>query len=164
MGVLLYSTNAWITWEIKRRYYNDTHFVWCSEYFDPEAKGVDHSASLIPMSSSPAEIYRRLENEANTDDRRPEQIQRVRAGMTRAVTNWRSDDEITEEDYQEIIELLNSPGNRKFRPVVYLIPRANIVGGRIELVPPGERAGDGQEYRITDLKGDEFDWMRYRNA
>ena len=164
MGQLLYSTNAWITWYIKNHYYNDVHYVWCSEYFDPEAEGMDHPASLIPVSSSPAEIYRRLEADVRSEDNHSESISRVRSAMTAAATRWLRDDEISQESYEEIISLLDVRGFKSFRPMIYLIPKVAMSPGQIEAVPAGERAGADPEFRISALKGSEFDLIRIRNA
>ena len=164
MGLLLYSTNAWITWHIKKVFYNDVHYVWCSEYFDPQAQGVDHAASLIPVSSSPAEIYRRLEADIKSEDKHSETISRVRSSMIVAATRWWNDSEISEESYQEIISLVEMSGFKSFRPMIYVIPKSAVKADRIEVVPIEKRAGVGPEYRIADLQGSEFDLIRIRNV
>lgn len=164
MGLLLYSTNAWITWHIKMTFYDDVHFVWCSEYFDPQAQGVDHPASLIPVSSSPAEIYRRLEADIKSEDKHSETISRVRSSMTAAATRWWNASEISEESYQEIISLLEISGFKSFRPMIYVIPKSAVKEDRIETVPPEERAGAGPECKIAALQGSEFDLIRIRNV
>ena len=160
MGLLLYSTNAWITWHIKKTFYDDVHYVWCSEYFDPQAQGVDHAASLIPVSSSPAEIYRRLEADIKSEDTHSESISRIRSSMTAAATRWLNDSKISQESYEEIISLLEISGFKDFRPMIYVIPKSAVKADQIEAVPPEERAGAGPEYRIATLQGSEFDLIR----
>lgn len=164
MGLLLYSTNAWITWHIKKMFYDDVHYVWCSEYFDPQAQGVDHSASLIPVSSSPAEIYRRLEADIKSEDTHSESISRIRSSMIAVATRWSNNNEISEESYQEIVSLLEISTFKSFRPMIYVIPKSAVSADRIEAVPMEERAGAGPEYRIAALRGSEFDLIRIRNV
>lgn len=162
-GPLLYSTNAWITWHIKHTWNNDSHYVWCSEYFDPSAYGRDHAASLIPVSSSPAAIYERLQEDVATRDNHSDLIERIRAAMLKAATDWRGSGSIDEKSYQEIVELLMRADIGAFRPVIYVIPR-ELIDSRVVEVDMKRRAGAGPEHLIEDLKGAEFDFIRIRHA
>jgi len=47
-----------------------------------------------------------------------------------------------------------------WRPLLYVIPRA-IVASRLQAVPACRRAGRGDEYVMSDLKGSEFDIIEY---
>jgi hypothetical protein len=46
-GLLLYSTNLWITLEIGRAYRHGKYTVWCSEYYNPGHAGAASADAMI---------------------------------------------------------------------------------------------------------------------
>jgi hypothetical protein len=69
---------------------------------------------------------------------------------------WEVQGEISTEDKEEIVYMVDNASFDDWRPLLYVIPRL-VVQPRIRLVPPGQRASFGPEYIITDLQRSEFD-------
>jgi len=85
----------------------------------------------------------------------------MRAGITSRTEQWRRDGEITDAVANEILTITQDPSLSVWRPLLYIIPKAGIDASRVELVPIGERAGLGDEFRIRDLRGTEFDKVTF---
>ena len=84
-----------------------------------------------------------------------------RTKLLNLATNWLSKKEISTHDFAEISRLLEQNDVDLWRPLLYVIPRTSILLPRIEHVPPADRANTGMEYRIADLKNDEFDVVAF---
>jgi hypothetical protein len=163
MSLCYFSTNPWIKWYICNRWRGDVHFVWCSEVFDPRTVGTDHYGSLIPPTSSPCAIYKDLAAAIRPGvvDRHNSKIVEMRASISARTERWRLDGEISDATADEILTIIQDRNFSIWRPQLYIIPKAGIDPSRIELVPIGERAGLGDEFRIRDLRGTEFDKVAF---
>ena len=67
-SLLLYSVNPYLKYHIHQKYRGDTHFVWCSEYFDSRKLGGFSAGSLIPPSSNPGSLYEDLKEAVESED------------------------------------------------------------------------------------------------
>jgi hypothetical protein len=161
MALYYFSTNPWIKWYICNRWRGDVHFVWCSEVFDPSSKGASHYGSLIPPTSSPCAIYKDLAAAVRGRDRHNAKIVAHIASISARAEKWRADGEITDAVANEILAIVNRGDFDIWRPMLYIIPCAAIAAARVELVPIAERAGLGDEFRIKDLKGAEFEGIMF---
>ncbi|WP_080055308.1 hypothetical protein [Spirosoma aerolatum] len=151
----LYSVNCYIKYYIQKVYYNDIHFVWCSDQYDSRKEPAHSPSSLVPPTSNPAEIYNDLKEAVRRGDRHNYKILEQRTNLKNYAAKSASNGTITDDQRDEIIYLADSDLNDIWRPLVYVIPKAAVLS-RIELVPLAQRAGMGPEYRIKDLKGTEF--------
>ena len=160
-GPVLYSTNALLKYMVCKRYRNDRHHVWCSPCFDSSTRGEYDFHRLIPPSSSPADIYRRLLEDVVRNDEHSYKIAEQRASLSKLALDWSRTAEINEATAQEIIGLADLAKIDLWRPLIYVIPRTTVES-KMSLVPLKDRAGPGPEYIIADLCGSEFDRIELR--
>jgi hypothetical protein len=162
MGLCYFSTNPWFKWYVCHKWRGDIHFVLCSDVFDPRTVGAEHHGSLIPPTSSPCAIYKDLADAVRPNaDIHNAKIITQKAGITARAEQWRSAGEISDAVANEILGILQGGDRSIWRPLLYVIPKSAIDPARVELVPFAERAGIGDEFRIRDLRGNEFDWITF---
>ena len=89
-------------------------------------------------------------------DRHPTKINEQKLSLSSLAVQWREAKEITDEEAQEIIYMLDNSESALWKPLLYVIPKT-LVTDRLKLVPVAKRASFGLEYVITDLKRIEFD-------
>lgn len=82
----------------------------------------------IPPSSSPAEIYHRLQADAARGDRHSDAIERNIAGIRLGAEARRKQGLIGREEEEEILTGLDNAERREFRPVLYVIPFEQVKG------------------------------------
>jgi hypothetical protein len=156
MRQLLYSTNVYLKLLIQEKYYDDMHFVWCSEYFDCQAAPKYSSSTLVAPSSNPASIYKELLRDVNGKDKHSAKITAQKTSfVARAIENFNKGI-ITVQQKEEIIFMVDDSPFEYWRPLLYVVPTEPIKD-RLALVPINQRAGFGDEYIIKDLKRNEFD-------
>jgi hypothetical protein len=153
---LLFSTNTWMKFFVQEQYRDRRHFVWCSSTFDSEKLSAYSSGRLLPPSSNPAEIYRQLQKDVIGQDHHSYKISQQKAVLTELAGTWLYNGEISKEQAEEIAYLLSHASFTSWRPLLYVIPW-DKVRTRVQLVPMDQRAGPAEEYRISDLHGDEFE-------
>jgi hypothetical protein len=159
-SLLLYSTNPWITYEIVQKYRGGKFYVWCSEYYDPRTAALASSAAMIAPSSSPKGIFDTLANDCHHEDSHSFLIQQYKKTFRRLAKTWYSKGEIDKTQMQEIIATINSKSWNIWRPVLFLIPKANIIpSSRIMQVEAKSRAAYGQEFKILELDKSEFEMI-----
>lgn len=154
--LFLYSTNVYMKYLVQETYRGGKHYVWCSEYFDPMKHSSYGAAYGIPVSSSPAHIYRRLKEDCDSGDTHSAAIKSQRDGIITRAGGWFANGEITKQQLEDITFMAQNSRTQDWRPVIYVI-RSDLVAARLEPVAASERAGVGMEYRITDLTREEFD-------
>lgn len=153
---VLYSTNVYLKLLIQERFYNDIHYVWCSEVFDSNTQPLYSVGSLVPPSASPADIYRRLKQDVKARDRGSTKIAEQKAQFEARAIKGAQDGNITESAKDDIIYMVKHADWHFWRPLLYVIPAAPVAA-RMQLVPMENRAGFGDEYIIPDLSRPEFD-------
>lgn len=158
----LYSTNVWMKYAIHQKYRNDTHYVWCSELFDSRTASSFSLGSLVPASANPVDIYRELKRDVQSKDSHSAKITAQKASLSTLAVKWAAAKEITEEQKEDIILMVDKATFDEWRPLLYVIPRgAAIIPPRLQTVPVGQRAGLGEEYIIKDLQGTEFEIVEF---
>ena len=153
----LYSTVTYMKFCIQRDYRSDVHYVWCSEHFDSKTLGRYTSGSGIARSSDPAAIYRELAQDVATGDLHSAKIASQRTTLKKLANDWFGAREITKEQQEEIVYWVDHAPVQEWRPLLYLIPRRLVAGGRLKLVPIRERASKEKEYIIQNLQRSEFE-------
>jgi len=151
--ILLYSANSSLARLISDRYYGDRHYVWCSPYF-----GFDQTLGSLRQaaSSTPIAIYKEFLKAVRTSDGHNAQIKQNRAGLLKGAYEKHRRGVISDEDRDEIAELVELANIGSFAPLIYVIPyhlvekKAKKVGIR-DLASP-----TSIEYRIEELDHDEF--------
>lgn len=157
MPPLLYSTNAFLKYQINTRYRNGKHYVWCGETFDSSKVSRYHPAALTAPSSDPCAIYKRLREDVQHQDRHSEKIRDQKASYLTLAVKWRDAGEISPDDCQEIAYMVEHAPFDSWRPLIYVFPR-QLVASRLQLVDPAQRASIGvPEYIVPDLSDGEFD-------
>jgi hypothetical protein len=151
----LYSTNTFLKYRIIENYRGRVHHVWASEHCDPKHAPSYSEASLVPPSSSPAEIYRELKRDVTAQDFHSAKITAQRVSLKRLAIKWEKTGEITKEEKTDIIYRVDHAPFEQWRPLLFVIPRGPVEH-RLRLVPIKERAGFGPEYIIPDLIKSEF--------
>jgi len=155
-GLLLYSTNVALKHHIQQSFRGDVHYVWCSESFDPTAENRYTAGGMVPPSSSPFAIYRRLKEAVQRNDTHDDKIEAQRGSFMKLAVDWHAAGEITEEQRVDIHYMATTAPLTHWRPLVYVIPR-HLVEARLQRVPVSKAAGLGPEFIIPDLRGNEFD-------
>lgn len=156
----LYSTNPFLKYHFQEKHRKSVHYVWCSEVFDSQREGAYSLGAVVPSSSNPAELYRRLKRDVESEDRHSSLLTEKRASLVSVASNWRTAGHISPSDLEDILfQIANSPtGN--WRPLLYVIPR-EIVASRLLPVQAIARAGLGDEFIIPDLMRAEFDVLEW---
>ena len=145
---LLYSTVTTLAYKIAKEYYNNVHYVWCTDSFD---------ALLQPGTSNPRTLCSRYLEQIITQDRHATEIKNNKAGILKGATSKLREGIITVEQYDEIKIKVNYAPMEEFYPVVYLIDK-RTVKKRLKIVNPNDKASDASiEYIIADLKRNEFE-------
>lgn len=158
---LLYSTNVYLKYHIQREYRGGSHFAWCSETFDSSKAGAYTKVALVPPSANPADIYRDLAKAVKMQDTHNAKITSQKATLTTLALGWATNGEITDDQKDEIIYMVERAGFEMWRPMLYIVPRTASIEARWRAVPMAKRAGFGPEYIIEDLREDEFDVIEF---
>lgn len=160
--VVLYSTNTWLAFNIAEKFFGGEHYVWCTPYFDAEA--ADPRRYTVAPTSSPKDIYLNLYKEATRGDRHSSKIEDVRVGLLKGAALKREAHIITEEQEKDIASIVSSAERNDFRPLLYIIPFAEVAT-KIKKVPITERAHPlSNEYIIESLPNSLFDAIEFQLA
>ena len=159
-GPFLYSTNVFLKLLIQEKYMKDTHYIWCSEYFDSNTNGRHSFAACVGASSNPASIYKDLHAAVISGDLHCSKIVAQRAGFKKLAQEWFSVGKITENDRDDIFYLADNSSITYWRPLLYVVSRP-LVESRLTTVPARERASIGNEFIIKDLSRTEFDVIEF---
>lgn len=153
--LLLYSTGTMLSYRINKEYYQNIHYVWCTEAFD---------ARLQPGTSNPRTLCTRYLEQILKNDRHATEINNNKAGILKGASVKLKQGIITQKQHDEIAARIAYAGNEDFYPVVYLINK-KAVKSRMKIVEPCDAASDSSvEYIIEDLKGNEFEIIRIKDV
>lgn len=151
---LLYSTCTSLAYKIAKEYYNNVHYVWCTESFD---------AALQPGTSNPRTLCTRYLEQILKNDRHATEISNNKAGILKGAAEKLKQGIITKEQHEEISARVAFATNEEFYPVVYLINK-RLVKKRLKVVDANDAASNSSiEYIITDLQRNEFELIRIRD-
>jgi hypothetical protein len=156
--LILYSASTWLAYSIAERFYG-VHYAWCTAFYD----GITAPRHFnIPPTSSPAEIYRNLEEETRRGDLHSDTLKRNAAGILRGAKAKLRVGEITAAQHREIKDVVAKAKIPDFRPVLYVIPFDRL-GRKVPEVPVSLRAHPlSLEYRVEDLRSGCFDVLEIR--
>lgn len=151
---ILYSTGTLLAYNIAKDYYNNIHYVWCTESFD---------AALQPGTSNPRTLCSRYLDQIIKKDRHAIEINNNKAGILKGASAKLKQGIITDEQYHEISLKVRFSCPEDFYPVIYLINK-KAVKGKLKVVNPDDKASDTSiEYIIDDLKRNEFELIRIKD-
>jgi hypothetical protein len=156
-NLLFYSTNTFLAHYINEKYYNGVHFVWCSPVFDPTAFERIDVRSKIGITSSPADIYKRLKEDISRDQKHSLHIREARTNLKRAVLIKQKELKFTKTTQRIIIEEIDDAPYDHFKPLIYLIPSKEVKKRIIEVPIMDKATTLGKEYQIHDLRKKEFE-------
>jgi hypothetical protein len=157
-GPILYSANPWFATDIALKYRGGNYFALVSEYFDAERAPAGSAGSLIAPSSNPRKIYYDLLKDCDGEEQHSRIITDHKKTFRRLAKGWLGSGDITPVQFDEIVASVNATSWKIWRPVLYVIPRSQILPvHRIKEVKRADRAGYGPELQITDLQRHEFD-------
>jgi hypothetical protein len=155
LPILLYSANTWLAYIIAEQYYAGYHYIWCTRHFDPSS--VPSINYTVPPSSSPAEIYRNLQEDVKRGDKHSAKIAANKAGILRGMEYKKAAGEITEDQATDIASIVAAAEPRDFRPLIFVIP-FGLVQELLQKVPISQRAHPlSIEFTIDRLPRDCFD-------
>lgn len=156
--LILYSANTLLAYRINQGYYRERHFVWCNPYFSASAPAIDVQ---MPPSSTPSEICRNLFGDVSQQDLHSSRIQANRDGIRKGANLKWSMGEITQEQLEEIEQIVSAASVADFRPLLYVIPFA-LIAAQVKPVRPADRAHPfSREYIIEDLQRSSFDVLEW---
>jgi hypothetical protein len=147
--LLLYSINSWLSYKIAEAYFQDVHYVWCSPFFN--------ATRINPPSSNPIDIYNNLRSDVDGKDRHSSKIEQIRAGIIKGANIKKNHGIITEEQEQEIIEIVNAAEIEDFRPLIYIIPTEKVEKIVKQVSVKYKADKFSQEYIIEELHKNMFD-------
>jgi hypothetical protein len=154
--LVLYSTYTWIAFQLNELYYAGMHYVWCTPHFDPHSPFLG-AVSAVPPTSSPKVIYESLAAEVAAGDRHSAKVGQNRLGLQRGADIQLRRGAISNEQHQEIIEIVEAAETRDFRPLLFVIPYT-AVSAMIKQVPIKERAHPlSEEFILESLPRRAFD-------
>jgi hypothetical protein len=84
MGLILYSTNTWLSYIICEKYYGGLHYIWCTP--SAQTNNQNHIDRTTPPTSTPIEIFKNLLEEVNRGDRHSAKIKENKVGLLRGIT------------------------------------------------------------------------------
>ena len=94
---LLYSTNTELAYEIAKKYYNKTFFVWCTDAFD---------SPLQPGTSNPRTLCNRFLDQIIKNDGHAKEIENNKVGILRGAQAQFEQGVITKEQHKEIKDIV----------------------------------------------------------
>lgn len=157
--VIIYSVNTKLAFFINTNYYNHTHYVWCSPFFNPKT---DNNIFPPPRSSTPCEIYSELVKDVKSNDEHSAKIKSNRLGLLEGVVaNFEKG--IIDEDTKEELKLLISEAPiSAFEPLIYVIPFSDVKS-LVEKIPLSARASKySSEIKIPVLSRSKFDIIYFK--
>lgn len=150
----LYSVGTQLAYKIAKRYYRNIHYVWCTTEFN---------SSKQPPTSNPATICKRYLEQITTGDRHTKEIENNMAGILKGAKAKLDSGVISNKEYNEIRSIVSAAEYEAFFPILYIVESKKVKDRCIE-VAVGERASDDAiEYKIEDLKENEFKIISFRD-
>ena len=155
MPLLLYSVNTAVAYSIAQVYYGEVHYVWCSPCFD--SRQLPSHDPRNPPTSNPCEVLQNLAEEVLRGDRHSTRIEQNKVGIRRGAGHQLKERLINRAERKEIDYIIQSAEIAEFRPLLYVMPFANVAGIAAR-VSVGRRAHPlSSEYIISALPRNMFD-------
>jgi hypothetical protein len=113
---------------------------------------------MTAPSSSPKGLFDKLYTDTKGEEKHSDAIDRYKKTYRKLAVSWFANGTITKDQRDEIVATVNSISWRIWRPLLYIVYRPPIVAAsRLHVVPIGDRAGYGGEWKIVDLLESEFE-------
>lgn len=143
----LYSASTYLAYKIAKRYYNDTHYVWCTTEFN---------SATQPPTSNPSTICKRYLEQIVLGDRHAKELDTNIAGILRGAQAKLNAGVISPGDHKEIREIVSLAEYKDFFPVVYIIRSSKVRLKCLEVLPIDRASDRSVEYKVEELKEGEF--------
>lgn len=150
----LYSIGTQLAYKIAKRYYGNVHYVWCTTEFN---------SSKQPPTSNPATICRRYLEQITTGDRHTKEIENNIAGILKGAKAKLDSGIISEKEYDEIRSIVAVAEYEAFFPILYIVKSKNVKDRYIEVAVRERASDDAVEYKIEDLKENEFEVISFKD-
>lgn len=146
---ILFSVNTVLAYRISSTYYNNLHFVWCSDKYD--------YGMLQPSSSNPLTIVQRYLQDVYSRDDHSAIIKQNKEGLIRGAAIKRANGVVTEEVEKKIITIVNNADFEFFMPLLYVIPYNNVATICQPVSAEKKARFDSTEYIIEMLPRQSFE-------
>jgi len=128
--------------------------MWCTPYFSSDFKSPHYT---VPPSSSPFEIYRRLQDEISGADQHDSKIRLNRLGVKKGASAMHQRGVITEKQMREIVLIAQKVDKAQFRPLLCVISRLEAVPHYLPIEIGSKANPLSHEYIVADLPQSAFD-------
>lgn len=152
---ILYSASTHLAYKIAKRYYMDIHYAWCT---------TDFNSTSQPPTSNPATICKRYLEQIILGDRHATEVERNIAGILRGAKAKLNAGVISDAQYREIGQIVSLAEYKDFFPVVYVIRSNKVISRCIEVLPSDKASDTSVEYKVEDLKRDEFQIISFADV
>lgn len=150
----LYSVGTQLAYKIAKRYYKNIHYVWCTTEFN---------SSKQPPTSNPATICKRYLEQITTGDRHTKEIENNIAGILKGAKAKLNSGVISKKKYNEIRSIVSAAEYEAFFPILYIVESKKIKDRYVEVVVEERASDDAVEYKIEDLKENEFEIISFKD-
>ena len=151
----LYSVGTELAYKIAKRYYNNIHYVWCTTEFNSLKQ---------PPTSNPVTICKRYLEQITTGYRHTKEIENNMAGILRGAKAKFDSGVIDKTVYNKIRNYVSGADYEAFFPVLYIVESRKIRDRYIEVITKERASDDAVEYKIEDLKVNEFRIISFKDV
>ena len=157
---ILYSANSLLAYKVSKRFYSDHHYVWCATAFG--SPSLDDPLVKNPRSSVPYERYTELSKDTGrVGDKHSAIVNSQKMGIKAGAQAKFDAREITKDERDEIIEIVDAAEISDFEPLMYVIP-FDKVKKIAKRVPVAKRAHPlSDEWLIQKLPRKYFDVIKF---
>lgn len=150
----LYSVGTQLAYKIAKRYYKNIHYVWCTTEFNSLKQ---------PPTSKPATICRRYLEQITTGDRHTKEIENNIVGILKGAKAKLDSGVISKKEYHEIRSIVSVAEYEAFFPILYIVESKKVKDRYVEVVIKERSSDDAVEYKIEDLKENEFEIISFKD-
>lgn len=150
----LYSAGTQLAYKIAKRYYGNSHYVWCTTEFN---------SSKQPPTSNPATICKRFLEQITTGDRHTKEIENNIVGILKGAKAKLNSGVINKKEYNEIRSIVSAAEYEAFFPILYIVESKKVKDRYVEVVVGDRASDDAVEYKIVDLKENEFVTISFKD-
>ncbi len=154
---VLYSTMTFLAYNINLQYYSGLHYTWCTPYF-----GSDFNSPIftVPPTSSPLQIYLDLKREIDGADHHGTLTKIKRMGIRRGADKMLQRGKINKKQRDDIHTICRDAKPELFRPLLCVIPRAEVIPYFQQVDVKAKASPLSQEYIVADVPTSAFDVIR----
>lgn len=150
----LYSVGTQLAYKIAKRYYGNVHYVWCTPEFNSLTQ---------PLTSNPATICKRYLEQISTGDRHTKEIENNIVGILKGAKAKLNSGVIGKSEYNDIRSIVSVAEYEAFFPVLYIVESKKVKDRCIEVVVGDKASDNAVEYKVENLKEDEFEIISFKD-